>query len=139
MSATSPGARLVDLQPRRITPRRLGAAAVVYGVFVAGWYLGQPVTPECRTDQAALDRAAERYAPEPSPTPPPTPMSRPAPAPSRPSLTDFAPAPSAYPDLASPGAVGHTVTLTATIYSVACANDTSERPRLGAWFEGDWR
>ncbi|MFJ6690898.1 hypothetical protein [Streptomyces sp. NPDC091294] len=134
MSVTPPGAGLVDLRPRRVTPRRLGAAAVVYGVFVAGWYLGQPVTPDCR-----VDRAAERYDPAPSPTPVSTPMPRPTPAPSRTSLTDFAPAPSAYPDLASPGAVGHTVTLTATIYSVACTNDTSERPRLGAWFEGDWR
>ncbi|MGW8064293.1 hypothetical protein ACVV2G_18975 [Streptomyces ziwulingensis] len=39
--------------PHRVAPRRLGAAAAVYGVFVAGWYLGRPVTPECRVDRAA--------------------------------------------------------------------------------------
>ncbi|MER7552201.1 MULTISPECIES: hypothetical protein [Streptomyces] len=27
-----------------ITPRRLGATAVLYAVFVCGWYLGQPLT-----------------------------------------------------------------------------------------------
>ncbi|MFH9748924.1 hypothetical protein ACH4MN_31380 [Streptomyces anulatus] len=26
-----------------ITPRRLGAAAALYAVFVCGWYLGQPL------------------------------------------------------------------------------------------------
>jgi hypothetical protein len=29
--------------PTWITPRRLGAAAVLYAVFVGGWYLGQPL------------------------------------------------------------------------------------------------
>ncbi|MET9358801.1 hypothetical protein ABZY14_38730 [Streptomyces sp. NPDC006617] len=90
---------------------------MVYGVFVAGWYLGQPVTPECHVDQAALDRAAERYRPEPSP--------------------------SAYPDR-SALADAHTVqgrmvmSLTYTSYAVACTNDMGERPRLRAWFDGGW-
>ncbi|WP_104635176.1 hypothetical protein [Streptomyces sp. MH60] len=118
MSTTPHGAGRVDLRPRRVTPRRLGAAAAVYGVFVAGWYLGQPVAPECRADQAAIDRAAERYRTQPSPTP----------------------APIAGP--ASDSLVvgnDHVMSLTYTSYAVACTNDTSERPRLGAWFEGDWR
>ncbi|WP_055695273.1 hypothetical protein [Streptomyces prasinopilosus] len=29
--------------PTWITPRRLGAAAVLYAVFAGGWYLGQPL------------------------------------------------------------------------------------------------
>ncbi|GGW99752.1 hypothetical protein GCM10010297_22140 [Streptomyces malachitofuscus] len=29
--------------PTWITPRRLGVAAVLYAVFVGGWYLGQPL------------------------------------------------------------------------------------------------
>ncbi|WP_121712373.1 hypothetical protein [Streptomyces sp. E5N91] len=127
MSTTPPGDSLVGLRPRRVTPRRLGAAAVVYGVFVAGWYLGQPVTPECHVDRAALDRAAERYRPEPSPTP--TPAYSPIPA------------PSAFPDrgaLADVRTVQSTAvdTLTVTSYAVACTNDMGERPRLRAWFDG---
>ncbi|MEU4985914.1 hypothetical protein [Streptomyces sp. NPDC021969] len=128
MSSTPPGDSLVDLRPRRVTPRRLGAAAVVYGVFVAGWYLGQPVTPECHVDQAALDRAAERYRPEPPPTP--TPVYSPIPA------------SSAFPDHSSVAdintAQSMTVhTLTVTSYAVACTNDMDERPRLRAWLDGD--
>ncbi|GHA69787.1 hypothetical protein ACN6LC_002447 [Streptomyces violaceoruber] len=127
MSPTPPGDSLVDLRPRRVTPRRLGAAAVVYGVFVAGWYLGQPVTPECHVDRAALDRAAERYRPEPSPTPAPA--------------YSPIPASSAFPDR---GALADTRTvqfmavdtLTVTSYAVACTNDMGERPRLRAWFDG---
>ncbi|CAM5244103.1 putative protein OS=Streptomyces tendae OX=1932 GN=GUR47_22120 PE=4 SV=1 [Streptomyces tendae] len=101
---------------------------MVYGVFVAGWYLGQPVTPECHVDQAALDRAAERYRPEPSATP--TPAYSPIPS------------PSAYPGH-SPLVNAHTVqtphvmSLTFTSYAVACTNDMDERPRLRAWFDGD--
>ncbi|MEU5743660.1 hypothetical protein ABZ784_37505 [Streptomyces tendae] len=128
MSATPPGGGLVDIRHRRVTPRRLGAAAVVYGVFVAGWYLGQPVTAECQVDQATIDRVAERYRPEPSRTLPPayTPI----------------PAPSAFPDhgaLANTHTVQSTAvdTLTVTSYAVACTNDMGERPRLRAWFDGD--
>ncbi|MFI9584410.1 hypothetical protein ACIHCQ_21820 [Streptomyces sp. NPDC052236] len=41
--------------PTWITPRRLGATAVLYAVFIGGWYLGQPLhgvgchTPELAT------------------------------------------------------------------------------------------
>ncbi|MFH8444703.1 hypothetical protein ACH4D3_26165 [Streptomyces sp. NPDC018026] len=129
MSTTPPGDSLVDLRPRRVTPRRLAAAAVVYGVFVAGWYLGQPVTPECHVDQAALDRAAERYGPGPSATPAPA--------------YSPIPASSALPGHSELGAV-RTVrsvavdTLTVTTYAVACTNDMGERPRLGSWLDGGW-
>ncbi|MGK9459748.1 hypothetical protein ACSLFT_06850 [Streptomyces sp. G6] len=122
MRTTPPGSGGVGLRPRRVTPRRLGAAAVVYGVFVAGWYLGQPVIPECHVDQAALDRAAERYGPEPSPTPTPTPTAGPTGIP---------------PDF-SVEAGRATMSIAITSYAVACTNDTSERPRLRAWFGGEW-
>ncbi|MGC9380280.1 hypothetical protein [Streptomyces sp. MH13] len=115
---------------RRITPRRLGAAAAIYGVFVAGWYLGQPVSSDCRVDRAAVDRAAEQYGTEPSPTFTP-PASSPAPLPT--------PAPSAYWTHDSPDDAGTRMSATLTAYAVACTNDASERPRLEAWVAGDWR
>ncbi|MGW2298928.1 hypothetical protein [Streptomyces violaceorubidus] len=131
MRTTPPAAGRVDLRPRRITPRRLGAAAVVYGVFVAGWYLGQPVTPECHVDRAALGRAAaERDGTEPSV------------APSR--AYSPLPAASVFPDrgapedVPTPQSAGSVQTLTVTAYAVACANDMSERSRLRAWADGDW-
>ncbi|KAF2779132.1 MULTISPECIES: hypothetical protein [Streptomyces] len=129
MSATPGDPGRVDLRRRRITPRRLGAAAVVYGVFVAGWYLGQPVTPECRPDRAALDRAAERYGhvPVSTPTPTPTPVAGPAGEPS--AIARHSPIESA----------DTLHILTATAYAVPCGNDTGELPRLAAWFDGAWR
>ncbi|MFD4630590.1 hypothetical protein ACFVYR_11270 [Streptomyces sp. NPDC058284] len=40
--------------PAWITPRRLGAAAALYAVFVSGWWLGQPVRSDgCLEDSAA--------------------------------------------------------------------------------------
>ncbi|MFF8659081.1 hypothetical protein [Streptomyces huasconensis] len=107
--------------PRRVTPRRLGAAAAVYGVFVAGWYLGQPVTPECRADRAVLDRFAEKYEPEPSPT-----------------LTRM-PVPTPGQSYDPRDGARDTVTQTLTAYAAACTNDTSERPRLHVWLDGHWQ
>ncbi|MEU3685590.1 hypothetical protein AB0E99_32365 [Streptomyces sp. NPDC030592] len=125
MSTTPPGGGWVGLRPRRITPRRLGAAAVVYGVFVAGWYLGQPVTAECSPDQAALDRRAEHGGHVAVSTPPPVsgPIRK----------------PSVRPMDGVPVDTLSIRTLSVTIHSVICANDTGERPRLQAWFEGDWK
>ncbi|MFB7654039.1 MULTISPECIES: hypothetical protein [unclassified Streptomyces] len=122
MSTTPPEIGRVS----RITPRRLGTAAAIYGVFVAGWYLGQPVTPECHVDQADLDRIAEEYETEPSPTP--TPSANPSRYGSGPGLAHI-PGGGTY--------VRQTQTITA--YAVSCTNDTSERPRMRAWFEGQWR
>ncbi|MEV6591764.1 hypothetical protein [Streptomyces acidicola] len=118
--------------PSWVTPRRLGAAAAYYSVFVAGWYLGQPVTPECHVDQAALDRIAEEYETESSPTPTPT---------AYPSRYDWkSPLPlDPTPDPAHDPRGGATATLTIDSYAVACTNDTSERPRIRAWLEGHWR
>ncbi|MFH9572201.1 hypothetical protein ACH4MG_16815 [Streptomyces sp. NPDC017454] len=104
--------------PRWVTPRRLGAAAAVYGVFVAGWYLGQPVTPECHVDQAALDRITKEHEAEPSPAPSPTPTA------------------TAFPHYNTLVDAHYSQSLTVTTYAVTCTNDTSERPRLGAWLEG---
>ncbi|MBL3671443.1 hypothetical protein JL475_37245 [Streptomyces sp. M2CJ-2] len=122
--------------PRRVTPRRLGAAAALYGVFVAGWYLGQPVTPECHADRAARDRIAEEYETAPTPTPTPTAY------PSRhasisPHPLDPTPDPASHPPGGADARRSQTITI--TTYAVACTNDTSERPRLRAWLEGHWR
>ncbi|MEU5140663.1 hypothetical protein [Streptomyces sp. NPDC021139] len=125
MSTTPRDAGRVDLLPRRVTPRRLGAAAAVYGVFVAGWYLGQPVTPDCRVDQAALDRRAEHAGRVAVSTSPP--------------VSGPKPKPSAIPLDGLREDTRSIQTLTVTIHSVDCDNDTSERPRLRAWFDGDWR
>ncbi|MFI1735769.1 hypothetical protein ACH40E_42590 [Streptomyces acidicola] len=122
--------------PRWVTPRRLGAAAAFYGVFVAGWFLGQPVTPECQVDQAALDRIAEEYETESSPTPTPTPTAYPS------RYDSKSPLPlDPTPDPAHDPRGGATARLSQTIdsYAVACTNDTSGRPRIRAWLEGHWR
>ena len=38
--------------PAWITPRRLGAVTTLYAVFLAGWWLGQPVrSDDCREDR----------------------------------------------------------------------------------------
>ncbi|MGW0956465.1 hypothetical protein [Streptomyces sp. NPDC002545] len=114
--------------PRWVTPRRLGAAAAIYGVFVAGWYLGQPVTPECHVDQAALDRIAEEYEIGPSPTPTPAPTVYPS------RYDSMSPLPlDPTPDRADARLSQAVVS-----YAVACTNDTSERPRIREWFEGHW-
>ncbi|MFC8740427.1 hypothetical protein ACFT5D_02305 [Streptomyces sp. NPDC057144] len=125
MSATPHEPGRVDLRPRRITPRRLGAAAVVYGVFVAGWYLGQPVTAECSPDRAALDRRAEHGGHAAVSTPPPVsgPIRK----------------PSVRPMDGVPVDTASIRTLSVTIHSVVCADGMGERPRLQAWFEGDWK
>ncbi|MER5477744.1 hypothetical protein ABT026_12330 [Streptomyces sp. NPDC002734] len=104
---------------RRITPRRLGVAAAVYGVFVAGWYLGQPVSPECQVDEAARDRLAEEYGqPEPSPTLTPTEMAPPS-----------AHDPSSTTD-------SSLVAITIATYVLPCTNDMTKLPRLEKWLTG---
>jgi hypothetical protein len=108
-----------------VTPRRLGAAAAVYGVFVAGWYLGQPVTPECRPARAATDRPAEQHGHVPVATP--APVAGPSEKPTV--MTRNGP-------LKDTGTVR---TLTVTVHAVPCADDTGERPRVQAWFDGGWR
>jgi hypothetical protein len=129
----------VTLRPRWhttewITPRRLGAAAVIYGVFASGWYLGHPVTPECDVDQAALDRIAEEYETEPPPAP--TPTAYPSPYDSVPPVPTGPTPGSSYN---THGSADYTDFQTVTLYAVACTNDVGERPRIQAWFEDHWR
>ncbi|WP_406727357.1 hypothetical protein WJ438_25850 [Streptomyces sp. GD-15H] len=99
--------------PNWITPRRLGATAVLYAVFVGGWYLGQPLPHVgCHTPEPAT--ASEALA-----------ISEPG---------------DVYRDF-SRGASQVTDTLTVQIFStdaiVSC--DGTPRPRLLAWVTGDWR
>lgn len=121
--------------PRWVTPRSLGAAAAIYGVFVSGWYLGQPVIPECRVDQAALDRITEEYETGPTPTPTPT---RTAYPPRYDSETRLPLDPTPEPSHGLPRVADDSLSVTFRSYAVACANDTSERPRLQGWFEDRW-
>ncbi|MGW0927473.1 hypothetical protein [Streptomyces sp. NPDC002644] len=92
----------------RVTPRRLGVVAAVYGVFAAGWYLGQPVTPACQVGQAA-------YGPD---------------------FSAFPPAPAPDPFTGVTGSYSAVVVTDSASY---CDNDMDARPRLEAWFEGDWQ
>ncbi|AQS72092.1 hypothetical protein [Streptomyces pactum] len=52
--------------PAWTTPRRLGAATALYAVFLAGWWLGQPV----RSDGCLEDRLAAGAAARPAPVEP---------------------------------------------------------------------
>lgn len=88
----------------RVTPRRLGVVAAVYGVFAAGWYLGQPVIPACHVGQAS-------YGP------------------------DF----SASPPVPAPDPFTYRAVVVVTDSAHVCGDDMGERPRLEAWFEGDWQ
>ncbi|MFE7234691.1 hypothetical protein ACFVAF_29405 [Streptomyces sp. NPDC057596] len=104
-------------------------------MFVAGWYLGQPVTPECHVDQAALDRIAEEYEIGPSPTPTPAPTVYPSRYDSMSPLPlDPTPDPACNPR----GGADARPTQTFASCTVACTNDTTERPRIREWFEGHW-
>ncbi|GGV53418.1 hypothetical protein [Streptomyces spectabilis] len=73
--------------PRRVTPRRLGAAVVLAAVFTSGWLLGQPLKPEGCEWEEILKRQSQSGEP-----------------------------------LLAVGVTG-----------------CDERPRIKAWFEGDWR
>jgi len=95
----------------RITPRRLGAAAVLYAVFVSGWYLGQPLPAVgCHTPEAAT--AADDWATIGEPG----------------DVTS---------DLTRTARVVVTDRLFATDVIVEC--DGESHPRLLAWVVGDWR
>jgi hypothetical protein len=52
--------------PAWITPRRLGVVAFLYAVFLAGWWLGQPV----RSDGCLEDRHAAASDDRPAPVEP---------------------------------------------------------------------
>ncbi|MEU6161778.1 hypothetical protein [Streptomyces sp. NPDC047130] len=98
----------------RITPRRLGVVAAVYGVFAAGWYLGQPVAPACHVGQASY---GTDFSASPSVPQPPVPV----------------------PDPFTGGSGSYRALVVVSDSARACGGDTDERPRLEAWFEGDWQ
>ncbi|MFF0107843.1 hypothetical protein [Streptomyces hirsutus] len=98
--------------PTWITPRRLGATAVLYAVFVGGWYLGQPL-PHVGCGSPEPVTASEVTITEPGEV-----------------IRDFG----RNLDVMSQ-------TFTAEIIStegvVPC--DAAPDPRLLAWLTGDWR
>lgn len=100
--------------PTWITPRRLGAVAVLYAVFVSGWHLGQPLPHVgCSTSEAAPVHDAAVLG-EPG------------------DVSD---------DLDRLFGQFEQVVTTDIVYTdafVACEPWTG-RPRLVAWLIGDWR
>lgn len=98
--------------PTWITPRRLGATAVLYSVFVGGWFLGQPL-PYVGCD-----------IPEP------------------PAYEAEGPDRIAEPGELYDGfawTAGQVVTTEVVDTSVIVGCDWEPRPRLLAWVIGDWR
>ncbi|WP_250290635.1 hypothetical protein [Streptomyces atroolivaceus] len=96
--------------PTWITPRRLGAAATLYAVFVSGWYLGQPLSDAgCFTQESTVASDGPETIQEPG-------------------------------DVSSHLTVTARQVFTAEIVSteglVRC--DGTPRPRLVAWVTGNW-
>ncbi|MFF2020783.1 hypothetical protein ACFVW2_03075 [Streptomyces sp. NPDC058171] len=101
--------------PTWITPRRLGATAVLYAVFVGGWYLGQPL-PYVGCGDSDPPSASDRPARVGEPGDFSGDVSRLAGQ-----LEDVA-----------------TVQVIDVSVVVPCDGAT-DRPRLVAWVTGDWR
>ncbi len=99
--------------PSWITPRRLGATATLYAVFVGGWYLGQPLPlVGCDTWESAIVSGANTFG-EPG------------------DLTS---------DLSrATRAVGQVATYDFVSTDAIVPCDGSSSPRLVAWVTGDWR
>ncbi|MGY1577504.1 hypothetical protein [Streptomyces sp. MN13] len=96
--------------PTWITPRRLGAAAVLYAVFVGGWYLGQPL-PGVGCDVPEPGAVADG----------PVTVGEPG------DVTD---------DLDRT----FTTIATAEVFTIEAVHcDGESDPRLLAWLTGDWR
>ncbi|MDQ0986605.1 hypothetical protein [Streptomyces sp. V2I9] len=100
--------------PHWITPRRLGATAVLYAVFVGGWYLGQPLPHVGCEEESTAASSVPVTIGEPGDV-----------------SDDFT---------RTARDVGQFVThdLVSTEALVACDPYTA-RPRLVAWATGDWR
>ncbi|MEI7032878.1 hypothetical protein [Streptomyces pratensis] len=101
--------------PTWITPRRLGAAAVLYAVFVGGWHLGQPLPHVgCPTHEPVTASGGRATPGEPGDV-----------------TGDF--------DRVARD-VGQLVTydIVSTEAIVPC-DPYTPRPRLVAWATGDWR
>ncbi|WP_405612380.1 hypothetical protein OG292_11135 [Streptomyces sp. NBC_01511] len=101
--------------PTWITSRRLGATAVLYAVFVGGWYLGQPLAGVgCHSPDPLTAREYDETVNEPGDV-----------------IGDL------RVTATSVGQVATTEIIdTATI--VPC-DSVTPRPRLVAWVTGDWR
>ncbi|MER6914551.1 hypothetical protein ABT354_23000 [Streptomyces sp. NPDC000594] len=99
----------------RITPRRLGAAAALYAVFVGGWYLGQPLPDVgCETSDPATVEPYPASVGEPGAV-----------------SDEFSRVGETIEDAL-------TVELFATTAVLPC-NPSEPHPRLVAWVIGDWR
>ncbi|MFE3253223.1 hypothetical protein [Streptomyces sp. NPDC059209] len=100
--------------PTWITSRRLGAAAVLYAVFVGGWFLGQPLANVgCYSPEPLTAIERDETINEPG---------------------------DVVGDLRSTArSVGQVATIEVfdTTSIVPC--DATPRPRLVAWVTGDWR
>ncbi|MER7046458.1 hypothetical protein [Streptomyces jumonjinensis] len=100
--------------PIWITPRRLGATAVLYAVFVGGWYLGQPLAHVgCTTSEPATAAEDPAMIGEPGDV-----------------LGDLSRA---------AGVIEVVVTYRAVSTGTIVPCDSAPRPRLLAWVIGDWR
>ncbi|MFE3829886.1 hypothetical protein [Streptomyces sp. NPDC059092] len=101
--------------PTWITPRRLGATAALYAVFVSGWYVGQPLPGVgCRSLEPAI--AVE----------PPDRFREPGDV-----SADL---------IRTYRSVGKLVTTQVVdTASVLPCDPVTPRPRLVAWVTGDWR
>jgi hypothetical protein len=101
--------------PNWITPRRLGATAVLHAVFVGGWYLGRPLPHVgCHTAEPATASEAPMAIGEPG---------------------------DVSGDLSRVARdVGQAVTynIVSTEAIVPC-DPWTPHPRLVAWVTGDWR
>lgn len=97
-----------------MTPRRLGAAAVLYAVFVGGWHLGQPLPHVgCQEPEPVTASKASITGGEPGDV-----------------IGDFARTATAVETLA-------TQQIIEIDSIVECG--PAPRPRLVAWLTGDWR
>ncbi|MGW3682307.1 hypothetical protein [Streptomyces prasinus] len=98
--------------PTWITPRRLGVTAVLYAVFVGGWYLGQPL-PHVGCGSPEPVTASEVTIAEPGEV-----------------IRDV----SRSFDVMSQNFTAEIVSVESV---VSC--DATPDPRLLAWLTGDWR
>ncbi|WP_405794844.1 hypothetical protein [Streptomyces sp. NBC_01506] len=100
--------------PTWITSRRLGATAVLYAVFVGGWFLGQPLEHVgCNSPDTTTAFERDETINEPGDI-----------------VSDIR-------TTATSAAQVATVEIFATSSLVPC--DATSRPRLVAWVTGDWR
>ncbi|MGW4199634.1 hypothetical protein [Streptomyces sp. NPDC004726] len=101
--------------PTWMTPRRLGATAALYAVFVAGWYLGQPLPyVGCDTSEPVTASKDPVMVGEPGDV-----------------SGDLSRAAREIVDIADYQVVSTT--------SIAPCDPSTPHPRLVAWVTGDWR